>query len=90
MKLNFVEKKRTMSLVSVPPFNQSINVLPLYIPVMVDFKVRRRRVLCSFFSFPTSPPPQKSKQKLRFLLNKTAAQTVAAIMKKLKVKDVSL
>lgn len=33
-------------------------------------------------------PLQKSKQKLRFLLNKTAAQTVAAIMKKLKVKDV--
>jgi len=33
---------------------------------------------------------QKNKQKLRFLLNKSAAQTVAAIMKKLKVKDVRL
>lgn len=33
---------------------------------------------------------KRKKQKLRFLAAKTAAQTVAAIMKKLKVKDVRL
>ena len=32
---------------------------------------------------------KRKKQKLRFLMDKTAEQTVSAIMKKLKVKDVS-